>query len=212
MNVFFKFANSFFPIRQPFHPSIQQQVTINFNKLHADPKQGKTLDIGTFSIFFIHQFIHPSIHSSIHPSIYPLIYSSIHPSIIILYFYLLFTLFIFFTTVYQKLIASLCVYVLTSELTSIQIFYRFNILIYIKNVFKILLFSILNIYIYYLNIYSKHQYILTLLINKLIILLVLKKFKHKMAENMSANTADSFGMSRAILCNGRLYCFFFLKL
>ena len=26
--------------------SSQQEVTINYNKLHADPKQGKTLDIG----------------------------------------------------------------------------------------------------------------------------------------------------------------------
>ena len=27
---------------------VQQEVTINYNKLHADPKQGKTLDIGEF--------------------------------------------------------------------------------------------------------------------------------------------------------------------
>ena len=34
-------------------------------------------------------------------------------------------------------------------------------------------------------------------------ILVLKKAKHRMVENMSSSTADALGLSRAILCNGR---------
>lgn len=32
---------------------IQEQVSINYNKLHADPKQGKTLDLGRFVLVII---------------------------------------------------------------------------------------------------------------------------------------------------------------
>ena len=31
---------------------------------------------------------------------------------------------------------------------------------------------------------------------------VLKKVKHRVVENMSSTTADTLGLSRAILCNG----------
>lgn len=34
--------------------------------------------------------------------------------------------------------------------------------------------------------------------------IVLKKFKHRLTENMSSSTADAFGLSRAILCNDNL--------
>lgn len=34
--------------------------------------------------------------------------------------------------------------------------------------------------------------------------LILKKVKHKMVENMSSQTADALGLSRAILCNDSL--------
>lgn len=34
--------------------------------------------------------------------------------------------------------------------------------------------------------------------------LVLKKVKHRLVENMSSGTADALGLSRAILCNGEL--------
>ena len=33
---------------------------------------------------------------------------------------------------------------------------------------------------------------------------VLKKVKHRVVESMNANTADALGLSRAILCNGKL--------
>ena len=33
---------------------LQQEVTINYNKLHADPKQGKTLDIGEWTVTVRH--------------------------------------------------------------------------------------------------------------------------------------------------------------
>ena len=33
-------------------------------------------------------------------------------------------------------------------------------------------------------------------------ILVLKKLKHNLVENMSSTTADALGLSRAILCNG----------
>lgn len=36
---------------------------------------------------------------------------------------------------------------------------------------------------------------------------VLKKVKHRIVENMSSSTADSLGLSRAILCNGMVYYF-----
>ena len=35
------------------------------------------------------------------------------------------------------------------------------------------------------------------------IVLVLKKVKHRVVENMSSTTADALGLSRAILCNGK---------
>lgn len=34
--------------------------------------------------------------------------------------------------------------------------------------------------------------------------IVLKKLKHRLVEGMSSNTADSLGLSRAILCNDSL--------
>lgn len=34
--------------------------------------------------------------------------------------------------------------------------------------------------------------------------LVLKKVKHRLVENMSSGTADALGLSRAILCNGEI--------
>ena len=34
--------------------------------------------------------------------------------------------------------------------------------------------------------------------------IVLKKVKHRIVENMSHTTADALGLSRAILCNGKL--------
>lgn len=37
----------------------------------------------------------------------------------------------------------------------------------------------------------------------MVFFLVLKKVKHRVVENMSSNTADALGLSRAILCNGR---------
>ena len=33
---------------------------------------------------------------------------------------------------------------------------------------------------------------------------VLKKVKHRVVETMSSGTADALGLSRAILCNGKL--------
>lgn len=33
---------------------------------------------------------------------------------------------------------------------------------------------------------------------------VLKKVKHRLVENMSSGTADALGLSRAILCNGKI--------
>ena len=34
--------------------------------------------------------------------------------------------------------------------------------------------------------------------------LVMKKMKHRIVEHMSSTTADALGLSRAILCNGRV--------
>lgn len=33
--------------------------------------------------------------------------------------------------------------------------------------------------------------------------IVLKKVKHRLVDNMTAETADALGLSRAILCNGK---------
>ena len=41
--------------------------------------------------------------------------------------------------------------------------------------------------------------------NYLFSFVVLKKMKHRIVEHMSSSTADALGLSRAILCNGRLY-------
>ena len=36
---------------------------------------------------------------------------------------------------------------------------------------------------------------------------VLKKVKHRLVESMNSSTADTLGLSRAILCNGHYYTF-----
>ena len=33
--------------------------------------------------------------------------------------------------------------------------------------------------------------------------IILKKVKHRLVDNMSTETADALGLSRAILCNGK---------
>ena len=35
--------------------------------------------------------------------------------------------------------------------------------------------------------------------------LVMKKMKHRVVEHMSSGTADALGLSRAILCNGKMF-------
>ena len=45
VSILFMFLNIF----------LKGEVTINYNKLHADPKQGKTLDISKFSKTQLHQ-------------------------------------------------------------------------------------------------------------------------------------------------------------
>lgn len=40
--------------------------------------------------------------------------------------------------------------------------------------------------------------------NQTVFVIVLKKVKHRLVENMSSGTADALGLSRAILCNGEV--------
>lgn len=52
--------------------------------------------------------------------------------------------------------------------------------------------------------YHDSYYLNSLQFKHVLCVLVLKKVKHRLVENMSSGTADALGLSRAILCNGKV--------
>lgn len=111
-------------------PVCQGEATIHYNKLQADPKQGKSLDIGIFTTHMQTLFC--------------------------------VTLFVFIT--FCALFVAWYSSIITLSVIHCCSLCKWHILC----------------------------------------ALVLKKVKHRLVENMSSGTADALGLSRAILCNGKI--------